>query len=151
MKARLVDALGRDHARAAHHFRADGNSDQRILAGDFFPFRDCQHRGHDHRAGMHRSALEGVVEVLAVRGGAVDEGRAGGIEGARMSDGGAAPVGFPGRERRAHVVRFARRHAQAGDVDEEFFSGFAKRFRLAASALDAGGEPFRDRLGHEVK
>ena len=35
-----------------------------------------EHRRHDHRAGMHRTTLEGVVEILAMRGGAVDEGGA---------------------------------------------------------------------------
>ena len=32
--------------------------------------------GHDHRAGVHRPAFVGVVEVFAMRRGAVDEGRA---------------------------------------------------------------------------
>ena len=35
--------------------------------------RRRQHGRHDHRAGMHRPALERVVEILAMRGGAVDE------------------------------------------------------------------------------
>ena len=33
-----------------------------------------EHGRHDDGAGVHRAALEGVVEVLAVGGGAVDEG-----------------------------------------------------------------------------
>ena len=51
-----------------------------------------QHRRHDHRAGMHRPALEGVVEILAVRRRAVDEGGAGRAERARVTDRGARAV-----------------------------------------------------------
>ena len=50
-----------------------------------------EHRGHDHHARVHRPALEGVVEVLAVRRRAVDERGAGGIEVARVADRRAGP------------------------------------------------------------
>jgi hypothetical protein len=35
-----------------------------------------QNRRHDHRAGMYWTALERVVEILAMRRGAIDEGGA---------------------------------------------------------------------------
>ena len=46
-----------------------------------------EHRRHDHRAGMDRPALEGVVEILAMRGGAVDERGIVAVEPPRMADG----------------------------------------------------------------
>ena len=58
-----------------------------------------QHRRHDHGAGMHRAALEGVVEILAVRRGAVDEGGARRAQRARVADRGAGPVVVPAGER----------------------------------------------------
>jgi hypothetical protein len=114
-----VDQLRRDQARAAHELGADGNRAQRVRSMKVFPFRKRQHRRHDHRARMDRPALESVVEVLAVRRGAVHEGGARGVERAGMADGGAAAVRFPAAQRRAHVVRIARRHAQAGDINDQ--------------------------------
>ena len=64
------------------------------------PLAGRQHRRHDHGAGMHRPALEGVVEILAVGRGAVDEGGAGRAHGARVADRGAGPVVVPGRRAR---------------------------------------------------
>src|SRR5258708_2119023 len=146
MKARLVNALRRDQARAANEFGADGDPRQRVLSRDFFSFGNREHRRHDHRAGVHRPALEGVVEVLAVRRGAVHEGRARGIERARMSDGGAGSRGFPRRERRDRVVGLAGRAAQAGDVDQQLFGGIAECRGTEAGALDPGGEALADRF-----
>ena len=68
-----------------------------------------EHRRHDHGAGMHRTALEGVVEILAVRGGAVDEGGAGRAHRARMADRGAGAFVVPAGERGLDVVLVARR------------------------------------------
>ena len=51
-----------------------------------------EHGRHDDGAGVHGPALEGVVEVLAVGRGAVDEGRAGGAEALRVADGGGGAV-----------------------------------------------------------
>src|SRR5881396_2490433 len=47
---------------------------QGISSFDLVSFCNGKNGGHDHRACVHRPALESVVEVLAVRRGAVDEG-----------------------------------------------------------------------------
>ena len=76
MKARLVHHLRRDQAEPAHQLDADRDAFERGLAVDAVALADGEHRRHDHRAGVDRAALEGVVEILAVGRGAVDEGRA---------------------------------------------------------------------------
>ena len=80
VEPRLVDELRRYEARAAHHFDPDRDAEQRVAAAQALALGDGEHRGNHDRAGVHRPALEGVVEVLAVRRGAVDEGGARGIE-----------------------------------------------------------------------
>ena len=45
---------------------------------DKVAFGNCKDGRHDHCACMDRTAFERVVEILTVRGGAVDEGGAGG-------------------------------------------------------------------------
>ena len=57
---------------------------------------------------MHRPALEGVVEVLAVGGGAVDEGGAGGAERRGVADGGGGAGVGPGAPARLRRSRCAR-------------------------------------------
>ena len=73
MEARLVRRHRRDQAEAAQQLDAGGDADEQPVAAEPFALAGGQHGGHDDRAGMHRTALEGVVVVLAVRGGAVDE------------------------------------------------------------------------------
>ena len=88
-------------------------------------------------AGMHRPALEGVVEVLAVGGRAVDEGRAGGAERPAVADGGGRAGIRPGGERGLHVVGAARDDAQADDVDQQPLAGISHRRRQAAASKTA--------------
>ena len=91
VKAGLVDGLGHHQAQPAKHLGADRNADQRHAAVGTVPFAGRQHRRHDHRAGMDRTALKGVIEILAMRRGAVDEGSTGGVERARVADHRAGP------------------------------------------------------------
>ena len=72
---------------------------QRRLAVEAVALAGGQHRRHDHRAGMHRAALEGVVEILAMRRRAVDEGGARRAQRARVADRGAGAVVVPAGER----------------------------------------------------
>ena len=118
MEARLVHHLRRDEAEPAHQLDADRHALQRGLAVNAVPLADRQHRRHDHRAGMDRPALERVVEILAVRRGAVAEGRAGGAQRALVADGGAGPVLIPARECAADIVLVARGDAEADHVDQ---------------------------------
>jgi hypothetical protein len=74
MKARLVHGFRHDQAEAAKDFGADGNPCQRHPAIGIVPLAGRQHRRHDHGTGMHRPALKRVIKILAMRGGAVDEG-----------------------------------------------------------------------------
>ncbi len=96
---------------------------------------------------MHRSALERVVVVLAVRRGAVDEGRVVGTETARVSERRAATFADCAGERGANVVGAAGRDRQTDDVEQQAPTdrgGFARRLGLrqrrrpAATATGAG-------------
>ena len=72
------------------------------------PFAGRQHRRYDHRAGVDRTALERVVEILTMRRGAVDEGGARRAEGARMTDRRAWAFIVAAGERALDVVLVAR-------------------------------------------
>ena len=82
VEAGFVHGLGHDGAEAADDLGAHGEAAQDGCAAEAFLLGECQHGGNDDGAGVDRAALEGVVEVLAMRGGAVDEGGAGGGESA---------------------------------------------------------------------
>ena len=127
MEAGLV-RLHRRHGREpAHGLDADRDAEQRRASVGMVPLASRQHRRHDHRAGMHRTALEGVVEILAMRRGAVDEGGAGRGHGARVPDGRAGAVVLPAGERGLDVVGVAHGDAEAGDVDQEVLAGTPHR------------------------
>ncbi len=78
-KPALCTAFGTTVLKPAHRLGADRDAEQRRGAVRPVALAGRQHRRHDHRAGMHRAALEGVVEILAMRRGAVDEGGAGAL------------------------------------------------------------------------
>ena len=86
MKAGLVHRLRHHGREPAHGLGADRDAEQGSSAVRPVPLAGRQHRRHHHRAGMHRAALESVVEILAMRGGAVDEGGAGRAQGAGVAD-----------------------------------------------------------------
>ncbi len=81
-----------------------------------------EHGRHDDGAGMHRSALERVVEILAMRRGAVDEGGAGRAHAPGMADRGAGPIVVPAGERAGDIVLVARGDAEADHVDQQIFA-----------------------------
>ena len=119
----------------------DGGAIELLLLGE------RQHGGNDHGAGMHGAALEGVVEVLAVRGGAVDEGGAGGGERRGMRR---WPSPGPGSgqaaQRGGDVVGRAGCDAEADDVDQQALAGLADGGRQSCriDGADAIGELFGD-------
>jgi hypothetical protein len=99
------------------------------------PFASSQDRRNDDRAGVYWATFERVVEVLSMRGSAVDESRAGGTQSAGMADGGArAFVVAPG-ERGLDVILATRRDAKAGYVDQQVFAFLAHGFRQPVGAL----------------
>src|SRR3954469_26055162 len=144
MEARLVNALRRHQARAAHELAADCDAGQRVAPGKLLALGDRQYCRHDDRAGMHRPAFEGVVEVFAVRRRAIHERRAAAIERARVADGRARARAFPALQRREHALALSRSHAKAGDVDHELLRRLAKFTRALARRVDSRCERFRD-------
>ncbi len=150
VEACLVDALRRHQARAAHELRADGDAGERVGALELVSFAHRQDCGHDHRAGMHRSALERVVEILAVRGRAVHERRPRGIKRALVAERRASPRGFPAAHRRVHVVAVPCRDAEPGDIDEELLGRLAKSRRVLARTRDVTSELLCDAHDFQV-
>ena len=100
---------------------------------------------------MNRAAFEGVVEILAVRGGAVDEGGAGRAQRARMTDRGARPVVVAAGERALDVILVARGDAKADDIDQQVFA-FARTAAAAVGAQrgDVRGKLLGDRDGGKL-
>jgi hypothetical protein len=133
VKARLVHGLRHHHAEPADHLSADGDAQQRRAPIGIVALASRQHRRYDHRAGMHGPALERVVEILAVRGGAVDEGGSRRAHRACMSDGSASPLLVPARKRRLDVVLVARGETEPDDVDGQ----------ILALAAHGRGQPSR--------
>src|SRR4029077_5907859 len=129
VKACFVHRLRHHEAEPAQHLDAYRGAAQRFGAVPVVPLAGREHRRHHHGAGMHRPAFEGVVGILAMRRGAVDQRRAPGTQRARMADRGARPVIVAGCERRLHVILAARGHAEADHVDGEIDAFFAHRRR----------------------
>ena len=92
----------------AQHFGAGGNADQRHAAIGIVPLAGRRHRRHDHRAGMDRPAFKGVVEILAMRRGAVDECGAGSGQRTLVPDRGAGPIIVAALSRTGDVILVAR-------------------------------------------
>ena len=118
-----------------------------VAAVRMVPLARGEHRRHDDRAGMHRPALERVVEVLAMRRRAVDERRAGGAQGSGMADRRARAVVVPAGERGADVVLVARGEAKPHDVDSQILALLLQRRRQPRRIErgDALGEDSRQR------
>jgi hypothetical protein len=91
MKARLVRTLRRDETEAAHQLDARDDADEQPVATKLFALAGGEHGGDDHGAGMHRTALEGIVEVFTVGGRAIHEGGAVRIEAAGVAERGCTP------------------------------------------------------------
>ena len=119
------------------HLRADRDAEQRRAAVRAMALAGRQHRRHDHRAGMDRPALECVVEILAMRGGAVDEGRARGAQLACVPDGGAGPIIVTGRRARLNVVLIAGGDAEPNDVDQQILAFVPDVVRQTCAASSA--------------
>ena len=72
MKARRVRALPCDRTHPAHQFLAHRDSPQDVNSAEPLGLGHCKHGWNDNRARMHRASFERVVEILAMRRGAVD-------------------------------------------------------------------------------
>ena len=122
VKARFVHGLGHHEAETAQHFGADGNADQRHAAIGIVPLAGRKHRRHDHRAGMDRPAFKGVVEILAMRRGAVDKGGACSGQRALVPDRGAGSVIVAALLRARDVILVARGDAEPDHVDQQILA-----------------------------
>ncbi len=122
MEAGLVHGFGHHKAEAAQHLGADGNPDQRHAAVGIMPLAGGEHRRHDHRAGMHRAALERVVEILAMRRGAVDKGRARRGQCPLVADRGAGAVIVAAAECAADIILVSRGDAETDHVDQQILA-----------------------------
>ena len=147
VEAGLVHRLRHHGGQPAHRLGADRDAEQRRGAVGLVPLAGRQHRRHHHRAGMHRPALEGVVEILAMRGGAVDESGAGRTQRAGVADRRAGPVVVAAGERALDVILVARGDAEAGNVDQQILAfrahGGGQLRRVERD--DARGQLFGDR------
>ena len=89
-----------------------------------------EHRRERHRARMDRPAFEGVVEVLAVRGRAVDERRSAGVDRSRIGRSPCmAATGVRSGDERLHVIGVARCYAEPDDVYQQLLGALAHRGR----------------------
>ena len=122
MKACLVHGLRHHEAQPAKHFGADGNADQRHAPVGIVPLAGREHGRHDDSAGMHRAALKRVVKILAMRGGAVDEGSTGRRQRAGVADRGAGTVIVAAGKRAPDVVLVPRGDAEADDIDQQILA-----------------------------
>ena len=78
-----------------------------------------QYGGDDYRSCMNRTALERVVEVLAVGGGTVHERRALDSKTVCVADDGARSVLVDRLQRRPHIGLPTSSDTQAGDVEHQ--------------------------------
>src|SRR5262245_32972050 len=113
------------------------------------PFAGRKHRRHDDRARVHRAALKGVVEVLAMRGSAIDEGGACSAEPTRMADCRAVTLVIAPGKRALDVVLLARGNTEAGNIDQKLHALFVQRLRQLVGAEHGNrcGQMLGDRGG----
>ena len=117
METRLVNGLRRNQAQPAQQFDAGRHADKQPLATQALAFADGQNGRHDDGTGVHRSAFERVVVVLAVGRGAVDQRGAERIESLRVAYGGGRSR-LAGAEGSRNIEFRACRHREAGHIDD---------------------------------
>ena len=95
---------------------------------------------------MHGAALESVVEILAVRRGAVDESGAGAAQRAGVADRRARAVVVKARKRGLDIILVARGDAKPGDVDQQIlaFGAHSGRQLAGVERNDARGQLLGD-------
>src|SRR5260370_11918041 len=95
---------------------------------------------------MHWTTLEGIVEILAMRGGAVDEGGTRGSQHTPVADRGAWAVIVPAAKRAFDIILVARGDAQADDIDQQILA-FARGCRRKPARLHPT-DFFSNRFAH---
>jgi hypothetical protein len=142
-----VHCFRHDEAQTAEHFGPNRNAYQRRPSVGIVALAGGQNRRHDHRAGVNRAALESIVEILAMRGGAIDKGRATRSQRALMADHCARAIIFPTRKRAGDIIFVAGGDTQADHIDQEIFAFALGQGgqRIWFHADDFVGQQFRDR------
>ena len=147
VKAGGMDRARRHQAQPAHQFGADDDATQQGRPAQAFAFAGGQDGRHDHGAGMNRAAFEGVVVVLAVRGGAVDQRGIEGTEAAGVAERGAGAARIGGRQGGGDVALVTACHTEPEDVEHQpprHLGGGVRQFGDLADPLP---EPVGDRGG----
>src|SRR5437764_14367127 len=103
---------------AADEISAQRDSRHLSAPGMILAQGNRQLRRHDDGSGVHRPALERIVEILAVCRGAVDERRSRAVQRPLMADRRAGTAAFPALYGGDDVSALPRRDAKAGDVGE---------------------------------
>ena len=136
MKPGPVDRRRRDQRHAAHQLGPRRDTAKRIRAGEPQPFGGRQDGGKNHRPGMDRRALERVVVILAMGGGAVDQRRTADIHRRRMADRRAGAGLRPGPHHLADIIELAGGDTQTGKSEQR------GRGRIADGGRNVpGGQP----------
>ena len=135
MEAGLVHRLWHHEAQPANRLDPDRDAEERRSPVALVPLAGRKHRRHDDGAGMHGTALERVVEILAMRRRAIDESGSGRARAPRVPDRGAVAVVIPAGERGLDILFVAGGEAEPHHVDEQVLA-FAPHRRRQRSGLD---------------
>jgi len=153
VKARLVDAHGCHQAQAADRLDPRRDALERGAAIGALLLGDRQHRRHDHRARVHRPPFEGVIEILAVGGGAIDERGPDGVDGAGMPDRRCGTCREARSQDRADIVALPRGNAEPDHIEDERLRHrpHSRRQRPRIERRDALGQHLGDgRHSHDI-
>src|SRR5258706_10249144 len=99
---------------------------------------------------MHRAAFEGVVEILAVRSGAVQEGRIFRVEGLRMPERGAGAAGIHAFFERQDVIAVARGDAKARHVQQKVLTSVLHLPGYSLQSTRPSSKHFGNRVLHAM-
>ena len=122
MKTRFVSECRRDGAEPAHGLDADSDAKKRGTSIQVVTLAGRQHRRHDDRAGMNRTAFERVVKILAMDRGAIDQSRGCSGERTAVADRRARPIIVAAGKRGFHIVFVARRNGEPDHVDQQILA-----------------------------
>ena len=125
MKARFMRGLGRHQTHAAHDFHARRDASDDRVSGKAAVLRYSKDRRHDDGARMDGAAFKGVVIILTMRGGAVDQRRIVGTVGIRVPYGGDRAFGRRAAARGGNVIQLPRGDAEAGHVNHQQTDDFS--------------------------
>src|SRR6185503_5124005 len=150
VESRLVYALRRDQAEAAHRLHASGDAEKCAMPVQAEALAGGKHRRHDHRARMDRSALESVVEIFPVRRGAVEQRRVFRTVALGVAQRRARTARIETLFQRGDVVAVARGDAKSAHIHQKV-PAFVLYWRWdILQTTNLRGESFRNRECHAM-